>query len=476
MPEEKTETPQETPETMPAETSASGQSMRTRFESLITDPYAVLGLLVYALVIGGLLHAMADAFGWDGGGVKAFFNGFLNDIWVASGAVGFTLGMIAIVHGIRTRKGGDGPKVPSSMSNSMLDPVRLFTFAPWVFAALGIIKALYDLVTLEIAFEALAFRTTSLLFYVSAGFFLMIALRIISDWLHSDPSSASAASASATTSAAETEPDGDGSEKTTEPASSSTSFADSLKNLTSDANRTLMFGVYLTAYLGVASLLFIMWRLFDSNPNSIWNAFFTDIALIGVAVGFLMIARPLVNWIIGNEVTGGEIQQAEGETRSAWLQRVTGNPMHVINIGTIVILLSVFPFYLIQLWSNRNTPVINFWSELLGITLLVIVIVGALLVLRSTAMIVLSGSSTPIGQRLKLAADGPLMSDPGQLLRILVYLIAFVGLGSVCLTVWWWQGEAVWQIWYQFLNEFGFMLVSLAMALGGKAIYAEISD
>jgi hypothetical protein len=323
-----------------------------------------------------------------------------------------------------------------------------------VFAGLGLIKLLYDVaVTNWGNVESFFSWTLYLLFFTVAGTFLMFALTGLSDWLR----------------------DSGPGESDEQPATAEgKSFTEQLDALTADTDRTLTFGVYLTAYIGLFMIIFTVWNRFDSSAGSMWQTFFYDSSLVGGAVAFLLIARTLINWLRGREMSGGEMGRGEGEDVWRWALRLTNNPMHMVNLATAVVLATGLTFYLVNMWSSRNWDADAFWSQLLLHTVYGLIVVGALLFLRAMIAIAGSGPSSGFRDRLREAAEGPLLNDPGQILRVGIYALAFVGLASVCVEMLADQGAPVWIVWYYFFNFINAMALPIAMAIGAKAVYAEV--
>ena len=461
--------PENTTGTEAQQPAPTGETLRVRFDRLAQSPYSLLILMLYVVTVSGLAQLVTDAFAFPDD-ASGFFEGFFNDLWMVVGATGLTLGMIAIVHGIRTRKSGEAHTLPASMSERMLHPVWLFPIMLYSFLARGIIKTLYDLVDTDWgSFEGAMSWTLSLLFITAAGTFFMLALKGVSDWLHAAPDDSTPSASSVETD------EGDATEEA-KPTSTS-SFTDTLGQLTADPDRTLLFGAYLLAYLGLFWMIFSLWSNYDSGASTVWRRFFFHAAMTGGVVSFLLIARSLTRWLTGATADEGEMERGQDEKIGQWAQRLTLHPVHVVNLATVVIFTSGFTLYFVEMWSNRNTQeAVDFWSGLMKMTVFGVIIVGSTLVLRALAAIAVAGPVSSIGQRIKSASDGPLLSDPGQLLRLLIYALALVGLTNLCLDMMQVRGFAVWSVWYWFFNGINAMALPVAMLVGAKAMYAEIRE
>ncbi len=453
--------------------------MRSRAESLILNPYSVLVMMAYFILAIGLLHALADAIAW-GDNADEVFEGLTNDLWVMVGAVALTVAMISVVHGVKARRSGDYSGVPDDIGQRLLNPVWLTSIAPYAFLVFGLIKTLYFLVDEgDSEFQYVMTWTFNYLFHTSAGVFFIFALKAISDWLHTDPTAGESVQSTAekATDNGTQDTQGQNSDSATETAGSDTETNTSgLKAVLDNPDRLLTLGIYLTAYLGVLAVVFVMWWWADQPAGRIWSQFFEHAAMVGGAIAFLLLARTVVNWITGTKATDDQLVRGENEPVSAWIQRLTVSPRRMVDLATAVVIATGLPFFLIDIWSSRNDEVEEFWSKLLENSLYGVIGLGTLLVLRAAILLVLAGPRESIVDRFRAAMGGPLLSDPSQLLRYIVYALAFIGLLNVSVTSWDQRGRDVWIVWYYFFNSFLVMALPLAMALGGRALYAEIDS
>jgi hypothetical protein len=235
----------------------------------------------------------------------------------------------------------------------------------------------------------------------------------------------------------------------------------------------LLYGTLLTLQFAMLELAFEIWDRWEDPSGILWLEYFEHMAEAGGVAAVLLVARAIVNWLRGMPVPAGGMARAPKEHWMAWVNRLTSNPRLAVDVALLLALAGGVPYYIMDVWDFRNTSVTTFWSLVLEDTLFGVSVVGLLLVLRAFAVHLVNGSAAAYGERLAGAADGAFYNDPARLLRALVYLIPFIGLICISVTVWDWRGAGFWEVWYFFFLAGVEMLVSLAIFIGGRALHAE---
>jgi hypothetical protein len=434
-----------------APATPASPSFRAQAESIILDPYRLLVIGAYMIAIGGLILAIVDVAAWAGNATEAF-EFFSLDIAKTVASFSIVVGIIAVIHGVRQRKGASPDGAATDLKQAMTNPVWLLNIAPDAVLATGAANLLFFLIdSYDIGVIDIFTAIFDILFRTSMAFFLVMTLKYVSDWLHGTERPVPQAG---------------------EPGSTP-AWKLRYWRLVRSPDMFLLFGMLLTLYFAMLELIFEIWDRWEDPSGILWLEFFEHMAEAGGVVAVLLVARAIVNWLRGTPVPAGGFSRAPQEHWMAWAYRVAANPRLVIDVALLFALLGGVPFYIMDVWDFRNEPVTTFWSLVLEDTLFGVSIIGSLLVLRAFATHLVNGSAGTYGERLAGTGDGAFYNDPAKMLRALVYLIPFIGLTYISVIVWDWRGEGFWIVWYFFFLIGGYMLVPLAIFIGGRALYAE---
>lgn len=250
----------------------------------------------------------------------------------------------------------------------------------------------------------------------------------------------------------------------------------SLANLVGNPGSFLAVGIIALAYFGLLELIFgiLLWD--DFAAGNLWRVVFGQVAVLGGAVGLLLAARLIVIWSSNHSILAGDWARDEEESRGLWAERVLNQPKLGLDISIVLLLIAGASFFLIDVWSDRNLSASDFWATLLEDSFYGLAGLGTLLMLRAILPL-LSGGMNDLGNKAQQASIGPALSDPGRLLRMFTYVLAYVGLAWVAISQIsirnWADG---WETWYVFLLTLLISSLPLGIYLGFQALYAELVD
>ncbi len=471
------------------ESSSSGPSTVSQY---INDPYLLLTRAAYLFFALGVLFVFTDMFGFPAP-AQGQWEGIFNDSFGVVAGTGFILGVIAIVNAVRRRKAGVEYSSPTDWQGRFTSAEWLFQFVPLLVIGIKmgqLILMLWDAGGSDWAIWRTFF---SKMFTTTAAVLFMLTMKAVADAI--DPSRSTFATASesddedeeeessedaeSTEGSAEADSDDEKSDNSDDDESSESDgpgINDRLQGLVNDPSRLLTYGIVLLAYFGLLELIFTIQLNSDLRASFVWRQVFEQVAVVGGAVGLLLVARLIVSWLAHQSVASDQMAKGADESVGAWADRVLQQPKIGLDAAILVVAISGASFFLIDIWSDRNRTPSDFWRTLLEDGFYGLAGLGTLLILRALIPMLSNGMSG-LRDAAQRAATGPTLDDPGRLLKLFTFALLYTGLAWVAVTQVsireWADG---WEIWYMFLLTLLITAVPVGISLGFQALYAELLE
>ena len=446
---DKEKTPDQGTSDTGSNSSSDGGSALAR---LADDPYLLLTRSVYVFFVLGVLFVISDILAFPAS-ARGQFIGVFNDSFNEFGRIGLVLGIIVIINALRRRRAGLSYEEPPGWGARLRSPEWLFQFAIPLVAVTKLVQLILELSWSDGDSDwdiwALFF---SQMFTMVAAILFLYTMKAVANAIELPSTERPAPSGAADE---DEDEKGDSEEAETsdsaEAEPSSPSMWNRIESLGDDPTRFLTVGIIVTAYLGLFNLIFSILQSRQWTAGIFWEDVFGQIALLVGVVSVLLVARLIVTWVANRSVESGPIQRSDDESVGGWLSRLLAQPRNVIDIAIAVLLISGCSFAAVDIWSDRNDSASDFWSTVLRDGYFGLAALGTMLLIRMLIPM-MEGGMKGFKERAVAASKGPLMEDPGRMLKLYTYLLVYVGLAWICVTQIsireWAEG---WDVWYMFL-------------------------
>ena len=403
----------------------------------INHPVLALHAALFLVINLGMLKLATTIFWQRRSDIESDLRLFASELSLVVFVVALVAGGIGIVYrlqGTPRPQATEGESFTQRMKRWGNDPFIMLDTGIYAVAFLGLIA------TILLMIEVSGFGPVSVwswwarqLFYTLTGVLVLIAVRAVADAAGAD----TVAEQSAPSGAADEDPkEEDGTESDDESDSPKSESQDESKELggpgfaqrviarVSSPQQQLYYGAIAVAYLGLLYLVLNGWGRNESRPATIWENFFWELAIVIGGVGLIMLLARVVE-----VVTHTESDEVIDKTRSMANQlaaRLKNPGMATLGV-LFAIAASASAYGLINIWRVRNSPVLDFWAEVMWTTHLVVPAVMLPLVLWSLWKVIRSPEAR---------ASSSLLYDPYRLAGIAIFLIAYAGMIDFVLHAW----------------------------------------
>jgi Ca2+/Na+ antiporter len=286
------------------------------------------------------------------------------------------------------------------------------------------------------------------LFYVLGGVLILLAVRSLANSFGppapvTEPGEGSAAATTAASAKAEESSDSksedsdddDDSGDSKDEGEPGPGFVDRLVSNLSTWPQQFRWGILAVTYLGLLFLVLDMWDFRNTRPNTIWNFFFFEMAIIAGAVGALL----LINMFLQvASHTVNPVKAAKDATRVNRLAARFTDPGHMALMVLVVMGGIVGSWALMNIWTSRNQDVLDFWAEVTWSLHYLVPAVAFPLVMWSMWQVLTS----------KAARNSKtLLNDPYRLMTYTIYFIAYLGMIDFVFHAWLYKDFGPARIW-----------------------------
>ncbi|MCI0438233.1 MAG: hypothetical protein L0177_03775 [Chloroflexi bacterium] len=422
---------------------------RQRLAATLTDPASLLRIGVYLAAYFNLSKLILDQTAFvDPDDLVDALAPFFNDLFTTVVSASLLIGVLAIYEAARGRRSTNRLQAPTwrgKLDALLTSPASLLRLGIYATAYVGILHVLFE--TLEETNDPAAQIFSGFfqrLFFTSAAVFFLVALKVVVDFIEGRS-----------------------------PRAGGDSWQAKLGATLSDPPQLLIWGIMLTAYIGLLHVSFRVWSVRDAPEAVVWNDFFQRMLLTAIVVGFLLIARAIIFWLHACQAP----QETVGESLVQRVVDLFNQPHKTVQfvfVAIIVLSLAYLVVFLI-LWQAGDLQTFRgAWRIFLNHGFKGVTVLAFLLALRAAALQFGADGVSDFRRNVR-SAPAEWWNDPGQVLRIAAYTLAYIGLANLAYNMWLVRDRPVEEVWYYFFVDMGFAL-AIGIIVGFRALYGQLGS